>query len=258
MNGTQLLVKSLREIGEPICTDAADEIDALAAERDALRESTKDWYKHPSAQTTLAIKARLSLELRHIEDIASGTARDDIGIDDDYWSTLCGTVLAIRDERDLILIRAENAERALEQVEAKLAEATQQHADCIDYYEKKLCEVEARLAEAEALLREGCGYIDDVPDRRSAYKDRVRAFLAADSTSEGVYCKWCNVTSRPGETQCPACGQGSASLTHGGEPFPAHRFVPCNPDLDDSGICHECGREPEHPIHADHPTGDEK
>lgn len=41
MNGTQLLAKSLREIGEPICADAADEIDALAAERDALRKDAE-------------------------------------------------------------------------------------------------------------------------------------------------------------------------------------------------------------------------
>jgi hypothetical protein len=35
------------------------------------------------------------------------------------------------------------------------------------------------LAEAEALFVTGCGYIDDVPDGRAQYKDRVRAFLAA-------------------------------------------------------------------------------
>jgi hypothetical protein len=42
----------------------------------------------------------------------------------------------------------------------------------------------SRLAAADALLREGCGYIDDVPDARSAYKDRVRAHLAAAREGE--------------------------------------------------------------------------
>lgn len=39
-NGTQLLVKALREIGEPICKDAADEIDTLAADNARLNEQT--------------------------------------------------------------------------------------------------------------------------------------------------------------------------------------------------------------------------
>jgi len=52
MNGTELLSQSLREIGEPACIDAANEIDALAArlaeaERDAARyrwlRNTTNW-----------------------------------------------------------------------------------------------------------------------------------------------------------------------------------------------------------------------
>ena len=46
-----------------------------------------------------------------------------------------------------------------------------------------LTESDALAAKAESLLREGCGYIDDVPDARSGYKDRVRAFLAAGSAT---------------------------------------------------------------------------
>lgn len=58
---------------------------------------------------------------------------------------------------------------------------------------EKSAEIESlrsRLAEAEALLREGCGYIDDVPDARSGYKDRVRAFLRpAGSATVGQDCQ---------------------------------------------------------------------
>lgn len=67
---------------------------AAERERDALRESTKDWYKHPSAQNEIALKARLRLELSHIEAIVRGDG--DLDIDDDYWSTLCDDVLKLR------------------------------------------------------------------------------------------------------------------------------------------------------------------
>jgi hypothetical protein len=51
-------------------------------------------------------------------------------------------------------------------------------------YLNVITEQAGRLAAADALLREGCGYIDDVPDARSAYKDRVRAHLAAAREGE--------------------------------------------------------------------------
>jgi hypothetical protein len=47
-------------------------------------------------------------------------------------------------------------------------------------------------------------------------RDRIDAALSAVQPSavaaEGVYCKWCNVTSRPGETSCPACGRDSTPV----------------------------------------------
>lgn len=83
-----------------------------------------------------------------------------------------------------------------------------------------LCLV-AQLADAVATLR-------DIAHAHDSKATRLR-FLAADALI-----RFNTTDSAP------------AALY---ESFPAHRFIPCNPDLDDSGICHECGREPDHPIH---------
>ena len=59
--------------------------------------------------------------------------------------------------------------------------------------------------------------------------DKCPVHGAADQQSEGVYCKWCNVTSMPGETHCPVCGDGTT------EPQTASEMQAMY------GLCKTCG-----------------
>ena len=96
----------------------ATTVDCWKADGERLAEAERDWYKHPKAQLEIGLKARLRLELQHIEEIVRGTPRDDLGIDDDYWSTLCDDALKLRD-------RLAEAEALLRDVVAQDDEAVE-------------------------------------------------------------------------------------------------------------------------------------
>jgi hypothetical protein len=133
-----------------------------------------DWF---NLRSRLAATSKELDEQRKLRDIGRQQLDEQHARQLEANETLIKRLAAVTDERETTVA---DLRSRLADVETRMQAQTVLAVS----YLNVITEQAGRLAAADALLREGCGYIDDVPDARSAYKDRVRAHLAAAREGE--------------------------------------------------------------------------